>query len=119
MSRQVPPWEGKTDDTPIPARVKIRIFERAGGRCARCTLVICGSLLPAFDHMVALVNGGGNRESNIELLCTPCHGLKTKIDVAEKSQMYHKRVKAIGLKPKRRTIGGRKFDGTPIPPKWR
>lgn len=119
MSRQVPEWIGKTDDTPIPARVKVRIFEAANGHCQTCTLLIAGKLLPAYDHVISLINGGGNRESNLQLLCTPCHALKTKKDVAEKSQIYHKRVKALGIKRKRKTIGGRRFNGEPILPKWK
>lgn len=117
--RQVPEWIGKTDDAPIPAKVKIRVFERDGGRCAICTLQIRGKLRPEYDHKQALSNGGGHRETNLQLLCVRCHKDKTKLDVAEKSQMYHKRVKAVGIKRKRWTIGGRKFDGTPVPPKWK
>ncbi len=117
--RQVPEWIGERDDQAIPARVKVRVFDACGGRCVLCTLQVRGKLRPAYDHKEALINRGQHRESNLQLLCENCHALKTKIDVAEKSQMYHKRVKALGLKPKRRTIGGRKFDGTPVPPKWR
>lgn len=117
--RQLPEWKGKSDDEAIPPRVKVRTFERFKGKCADCTLVICGKLLPAYDHIVPLVAGGSNRESNLQLLCVPCHLVKTKVDVAEKSQMYHKRVKAVGIKRKRWSIGGRKFDGTPVPPKWK
>jgi len=116
MNRQVPEWIGKTDDEAIPARVKLRIFDLYNGNCAICTLKV---LCAAYDHAVALVNEGQNRESNLQLLCVPCHKVKNKIDVAEKSQMYHKRLGAIGIRKKRRTIPGRKFNGQPIPPKWK
>ncbi len=119
MSRSLPEWIGKTDDEIAPPRVKVKVFERFDGRCASCGLSIRGKLRPAYDHQRALINGGENREANLQLLCEPCHKLKTKSDVAEKSQMYHKRLKAVGIKRKRRTIGGRKFDGTPVPPKWK
>jgi hypothetical protein len=33
----------------------------------------------------------------------------------EKSMVYRKRKKHLGLRGRRRTIAGRKFDGTPIP----
>lgn len=119
MSRQVPEWIGKTDDTPIPARVKLRVFETAGGQCTNCSLRVGGKLLPFYDHVWAICNGGPNRETNLQLICSECHKLKTKKDVAEKSQVYHKRVKALGIKKRRRTIGGKRFDGTPIHPKWK
>jgi len=33
MSRALPEWFGKTPNTPAPARVRIRIFERCEGKC--------------------------------------------------------------------------------------
>lgn len=119
MARSTVEWRGKTDDQAIPPRVKIRVFDKAEGRCSHCTLLIHGSLLPAYDHIVALVNGGENRESNLTLLCVPCHKVKTKIDVAEKSQVYYKRKKAIGIRRKRKTIPGRRFNGEPRPSRWK
>jgi 5-methylcytosine-specific restriction endonuclease McrA len=72
-----------------------------------------------LDHVVALINGGEHRESNLVPVLTDKHKEKTKSDVAEKSRMYYKRAKAIGVKKKRRTIPGKRFDGTPIPSKWK
>src|SRR6185312_12503433 len=71
-------WIGRTDDEAIPPRVKVRIFQAFDGRCSHCTLLIVGKLRPAYDHTIALINGGENRESNVSLLCMPCHALKTK-----------------------------------------
>ena len=34
MTRSLPIWTGKTDDTPPPPRVKARIILRQGGICA-------------------------------------------------------------------------------------
>ena len=111
MSREVPEWIGKTDDQAIPARVKVRVFLRAGGVCAECTLPIVGKLRPAYDHIQALINGGEHRESNLQLLCVPCHAVKTKADVAEKSATYRKRVKHLGIKKPRTIRSWRKFNG--------
>ena len=108
--RSVPEWIGKTDDTPIPPRVKLRIFEQYRGRCNNCGLSIRGSLLPAFDHIVSLVNAGENRESNIQLLCSACHGTKTATDVHTKSVTYNKRAKRLKLK-RRKLIPGSKGSG--------
>ncbi|MCU1464069.1 MAG: hypothetical protein JWO37_4144, partial [Acidimicrobiales bacterium] len=70
MSRAIDKeWIGANDDTAIPPRVKIRIFDKFEGRCGDCTLKIYGKLRPAYDHIVALINGGKNAESNLQLLC--------------------------------------------------
>ena len=116
--RTIPEWIADHDDQAIPARVKVRIFAKFNGRCSDCTLKIVGKLHPAYDHIIALVNGGEHRESNLQLLCVPCHAGKTKSDLAEKSRVARKRMKHLGLRGKRRTIPGRKFDGTPIPSRW-
>lgn len=105
MPRSVPLWVGKTDDTPIPARAKIRIYERFGGRCAHCG----NKVLPAeYDHIVPLVAGGRNSEDNIQLLCRPCHQAKTAEDVAEKSKVARIKAKHIGADRKK----GRPMPGT-------
>lgn len=105
--RRLPEWSA-ADDTDPPMRVKVRIFWRYNGKCAECRRK-CG---PGgerfqFDHVIALVNGGQNRESNLRLICTECHQQKTTKDVAEKSMIYRKRARAIGLKKKSRLPGGR------------
>ena len=116
MTRSVAEWIGRDDNTAIPPRVKLRIFLKAEGRCEKCLTWIPGKS-PNFDHKVALINGGENRESNLQLLCAGCHKPKTQADVAEKAVTYRKRLQRAGIKKLRRTIGGRRFDGTPIPPK--
>jgi 5-methylcytosine-specific restriction endonuclease McrA len=118
MSRSVPEWRGKTDDTAIPPRVKVRLFERSSGRCADCNRAVLGGLRPRYDHRIALVNGGENRESNIQLLCHECHNAKSKDDVAEKSALYDKIIRRMKFKRKKLIPGSkgsgirRKMDGT-------
>ena len=112
MSRELPEWEATNDNQAIPARVKIRVFDRAGGKCAECTLPIVGKLRPAYDHIEALINGGKHAESNLQLLCVPCHAVKTKTDVAEKSITARVRAKHLGLKKPRTIRSWRRFDGS-------
>src|SRR5216684_5854525 len=119
MSRQVPEWIGKTDDSQIPVRVRLRVYERCGGMCYHSGRKIRAGESWQVDHVVAIINGGQHRESNLVPVLTEPHKAKTKLDVAEKSQMYHKRVKAVGIKRRGKTIPGRRFNGTPIPAKWR
>lgn len=120
MSRSTTEWVGSNDDQAIPARVKVRVFEAAGGRCSDCSLSIVGKLRPAYDHIIALCNGGRHAESNLQLLCEPCHGLKTAIDVAEKSTVARKRKKHLGIRkpsrfPAARTsIWKKRMDGSVV-----
>ena len=106
MARSVEEWIGKTDDTAIPPRVRIRIFEKTNGHCAECGRV----LRPGHwecDHIVALINGGEHRERNLQPLCdVPCHSKKTKQDSREKSVVFRKKAKNLGLKTRK---------GTPMP----
>jgi 5-methylcytosine-specific restriction enzyme A len=118
MTRPVPEWIGKTDTTPAPPRVKARIVQAQGGLCACGCGVKLGAAGEAieFDHEVALVNGGENREGNLRALRRPCHGTKTKADVAEKAKVARVRAKHLGIAPKKRKMPYRKFDGTPVWP---
>jgi 5-methylcytosine-specific restriction protein A len=96
--RQLPEWYGATDDTAIPLRVKARIVERHHGQCAKCSRFLRAGYI-AFDHIVALCNGGAHAESNLQPLCTiPCHEEKTKDDVATKARNYRRRTKHLGIK---------------------
>jgi 5-methylcytosine-specific restriction protein A len=46
------------------------------------------------------------------------HREKTAADVKQKARNDRVRKIHLGIKKRRRTIPGRKFDGTPIPSKW-
>jgi 5-methylcytosine-specific restriction protein A len=106
-------WIGSNDNQAIPPRVKVRIFQKADGKCqGDCGLKIVGKLRPAYDHIQALCNGGEHRESNLQLLCVPCHSIKTKTDVAEKSAVARKQKKHIGAFGPKRKLQSRGFAKT-------
>lgn len=98
--RTVTEWIGKTDDEPFPPRVRLRILDRFGRKCANCGNRIVGTF--TADHIVALINGGQNRESNGQPLCRLCTPVKDAADVAEKSKVAEMRKAEHGLKPKGR-----------------
>lgn len=119
--RTVPEWIGKTPDAAVPPRVRLRVWERAEGECqAGCNR----KLRPPVDtwecdHVVALVNGGGHRESNLRVACSWCHRAKTAEDVAEKATVDRARKKHLGLSKSRNPMPGsrasglrRRMDGT-------
>lgn len=101
--REAPEWRGATPSTPVPPRVRLRVFQRDGGSC-QCG---CGrSIRPGdaweTDHTISICNGGENKESNLRTLLKSCHDAKSATDVAEKSQVYQKRKKHLGIKKKSR-----------------
>jgi hypothetical protein len=61
--RAVDEWVAKHPDQEIPARVKLRIFERCGGKCA-----LTGKKLGVgefdYDHIKRLRDGGEHRSAN-------------------------------------------------------
>ena len=64
--------EVKYDRTRIPEEVRIAVWRRDQGRCARCG----NRENLEYDHIVPVSKGGGNTERNIELLCQDCNRAK-------------------------------------------
>lgn len=100
MSRAVEEWIGKDDNTPVPPRVKLRVFEAYGGKD-----YITGQKIRAgdawdLDHVIALINGGENRESNLAPLLKPSHKIKTRQDLDTKSKTARMKAKHLGVHPK-------------------
>lgn len=113
MTRSTVEWVGKTDDTAIPPRVRVRQFERDGGKCqCGCGILIRPGDVWETDHIVAIVNGGKNVESNLRTMLKAHHAVKTKVDVAEKSVTARKRAKHLGIKKPRTITRWRRFDGS-------
>lgn len=96
MSRTVSEWVGSTDDHRAPAKVRQRVFDREGGICHLCSQAIHVGQKYDLDHVVALINGGENRESNLKPAHRKCHVEKTASDVAEKAKIAAIRGKHIG-----------------------
>lgn len=104
--RTVPEWIGKTDDSPVPPRVRLRVFVRFGGVCGICTIKIVGKRW-ICDHRHALINGGANREENLWPIHETCdRKLKTPSDVAEKAHNDRVAMRHVGIK---------KHKGRPMP----
>ena len=98
--RTRPEWVGKNDDQRAPDHVADRVCRKYDDRCqGPCGLKLGGKLKAQMDHIVALINGGENRESNLQPLCQFCHRLKTKLDVQAKAVTARIRKRSLGLKP--------------------
>lgn len=106
MSRTVEEWIGKTDDTPVPDRVKLRVLKKFDRIC-QCG---CGKTIRPgdgwrCDHKIAIINSGENRESNLQPLLLKCDiEVKLPADLAEKKASYktqksHYRIKRAKGRP--------------------
>lgn len=51
--------------------------------CVLCERAGRLSVATDLDHIVALVNGGGNEEENLQGLCAACHVDKTAVDLGQ------------------------------------
>lgn len=96
--REVPEWIGATPDTPVPDRVKLRVFRRYGGVCHISKRKIRPGEPWDAEHVIAIINGGENRESNLKPALKAKHPIKTAQDMAEKSRTYRKRKSNLGIK---------------------
>lgn len=113
MSREVPEWVGRDDNTPIPPRVKLRVFEKYEGKCYLSGRKITPADVWQCDHIIALINGGKNCESNLAPALKDKHKEKTKLDVAEKAKVSAKRLKHLGIKKTKKKIQSRGFKSYP------
>ena len=99
MPRSVAAWVGRTDDSAIPPRVRVRVFERCGGKCGQCGRKIRPGEGWTLEHVIALINGGANAEHNLGVTCDWCLPAKNAADVAEKAKVYA--VKSKHLLPRK------------------
>ena len=113
MSRDVPEWVGKDDNAKPPPHVRARIFDAHNGICYLAKRKINAGEPWDLDHVIALINGGENRESNMAPALRDKHREKTKADVALKSKNYQVRAKHLGLAPSKQKIASRGFAKRP------
>lgn len=96
--RSLPEWIGATPDTPVPDRVKVRVFDAHDGVCHIAKRKIRPGEPWDAEHVIAIINGGQNRETNLAPALRDKHPEKTAADLKEKSDVYRKRKKHLGVK---------------------
>ncbi len=96
----------------FPRKVKVAAFERAAGRCEKCTARLAVGKFH-YDHRIPDALGGKPVLENCEVLCTACHGAKTaKEDVPAIAKANRRRDAHIGAKaPSRHPLPGSKRSG--------
>ncbi len=110
MSRSVPEWVGKSDDTKVPPRVRARVFDRENGIC-HLTGAKIDPIRDAWDldHRIPLILGGEHRESNLFPALRNAHKKKTAAEVAVKSKIARTRKKHLGIKPTSKSGFSKRF----------
>lgn len=99
MPRALPEWIGKTPDSPVPDRVKVRVLEKYEHRCHWSGREIREGDAWDVDHVKAIINGGENRESNLApILRGKPHKEKSAQDVQMKSRAYQSKRRRFRLK---------------------
>lgn len=109
MSRAVSEWIGSSPDAKVPPRVRLRVFDRYGGFDYWSGRKIMPGDIWQLDHIIALCNGGENRESNLAPLMLEKHKEKTALDVAEKAKVDRIRKKHLGITGPKRAWPKRPF----------
>jgi hypothetical protein len=96
--RSLPEWRGKTDDSPIPAAVRLRVFNRYDGICYLSGRKIRPGDQWDIEHVQALSLGGGHREKNLAPALVVPHKAKTRKDRALKANDDRVRKKHFGIR---------------------
>lgn len=110
MPRSVPEWIGKTDDSMPPPRVRQRIFEKACGKCHICGLDIKTAESWHADHVIALIEGGENRESNLKPAHGHCNLAKANGEKTRKAKVQRTKEKHTGARKPKSQIQSRGFE---------
>jgi 5-methylcytosine-specific restriction protein A len=100
---------------PLTYRQRIEQHDRCGGVCCVCNLPIARGEPFIDEHIIPLAMGGSNAPENRGIAHIKCATRKTKKDASVLAKTLKMRAKHLGidLKPNRRRLQGRKFDGTP------
>lgn len=99
---------------------KFAAFQRANGRCENPD---CGTRLYVgkfeYHHDRECAFGGAADLDNCVVLCVGCHRAITNKQASVIAKTTRVRNRHIGIRKSGRTIPGRRFNGTPIPARWR
>lgn len=118
--RSTAEWIGKDDDAKPPAYVRLRVFNAYNGICYLSDTVIRPGDDWDLEHILAICNGGENREANMAPALVAPHKVKTKADRHIKAKNDRVRKKHIGLKKpssfqgSRDSIWKKKIDGSVV-----
>lgn len=117
--RTTPEWIAKHPDQSVPPRVRLRVFERCGGRCHISGRKIGPADKWDLEHIVPLADGGEHREGNIAPALIDEHKKKTSREATQRAKERRVRQKHLGIHKTRFPMRGgknsrfkKKIDGT-------
>lgn len=112
--RKIPEWKGKTPDSKIPDVVRDRILQTWGGACYLSGILVAGKAWQ-LEHVIALADGGENREGNLRPALPDAHKVKSAAEQKRRAKADRARRASNGTKaaPKK-TLEGPAF--TPAEP---
>lgn len=98
--RSVPEWIGKTPDSKVPERVRLRVFLAHGGVCHISRRPIRVGEAWELEHVKPLSMGGEHRETNMAPALVMAHREKTSREAGERAKADRIRAKHLGTYPK-------------------
>ncbi|MBY2986432.1 HNH endonuclease [Rhizobium leguminosarum] len=99
--RSTEEWIGKTDDSAVPPRVRLRVFEKFNGVCQLSGRKILAGDAWDLDHIKALWRGGQHRESNLQPVLKQPHRVKSGEEQTEQAKADRIKKKHFNMLPKK------------------
>lgn len=96
MPRAVREWVGKNDDAMPPRTVFDRLWILQGGKDAITGIPFTAKDKVVRDHKIPLIDGGKNRESNLQLITVETHAVKTADEAGRRAKERSVRSKSRG-----------------------
>jgi 5-methylcytosine-specific restriction protein A len=109
QGRAVEEWIGKTPDSKIPDRVKLRIWRREEGRCYLTGKKIMPNDSFEYEHKKRIEDGGQHRESNIFLALKEPHKRKSAEERAAAKKADDIAKRHIGISQPKQKLKSRGF----------
>ncbi len=97
IGRSVEEWIGKSPDSKPPPTVRLRVFDRYGGKCYLTGRRIMPGDKWDLEHIKSLRNGGQNRESNLAPALVEPHREKTAAEQTDGEKADRIRQKHLGI----------------------
>lgn len=97
IGREIPEWHGKTNDSKVPDRVRLRIFQRYGGKCYLSGRVIRPGDDWQLEHIVPLIDGGKHAEGNLAPALVEPHKVKSREEAKRRAKERRIQKKHIGI----------------------
>jgi hypothetical protein len=112
MARSTPEWIGKTVDTPVPPRVRLRVWDKHLGICQLSLTQIKTGEAWECHHVVGIEEGGENRENNLVPALVEPHKRETARQKALKKTINRQRKKHLGITAPKRKIRSAPFQSS-------